>query len=52
MMVDQERGLEELVNRYADDPVRILKAIGSVKYRRRLNDGHVICRAGDPAECV
>lgn len=52
MMVDQVSGLDELVNKYADDPGRILRAFGSIKRRRRLNDGDVICKAGDSAECV
>lgn len=51
-MVDQRSGLEELANKYADDPARILRALGSTKHRRRLNDGDVICKAGDAAECV
>ncbi|WP_173087814.1 adenylate/guanylate cyclase domain-containing protein [Devosia sp. 1635] len=45
-------GLEMFAAKYAEDPLKLLEAIGTVKHLRRYNDGDVICHADEVAECL
>lgn len=51
-MTSERRGIELLVEKYSTNPQQLLKALEGVTRLRRFNDGDIVCRAGENAECL